>query len=124
MSKKNNKYAILSVISLLAYIFSIMIFIEDKTAPLSKVIPVYILIVALLITTYLFVKDIEDKKRKLVSVVIFIIQFGLGVFLTVVWFAPRSDYVLSNQMWLNSLKIFSSLHYVSGFTILFRSFFK
>lgn len=121
---QNKGYGLMTIANFLLYLFFVSVYIKDETAPWIKVVPLYILAFTLLIITYLLVKNTEDKKRRrLYSLIIFAAQFGLGLFLTIQWFEPGSDFLLAHPMWLTHLKILASLHYVSGFMILFKTFF-
>lgn len=55
---------------------------------------------------------------------VFAIQFGIGLFLTTVWFRPRSDYIIAHPVWLTHLKILAGQHYLGGILILCRTLFK
>ncbi len=114
-----------SFVSVLLYMFFLSIYIKDEMAPISKVAPLYILSFTLLIVTYLSVKNVEIRKNQIIlSLIIFGIQFGLGLFLMSVWFRPRSDYVLAHQAWLTHLRVLASQHYFGGIFILFSVLFK
>lgn len=126
-NKKISPFTIASLASfnLLLYLFFISKYIQNETIAIVIVASLYLLMFTLSILTYLFVKNIESRKIQLLfSLMILCIQFGLGVFLTTVWFRPRSAYVLSHPMWLTHLRILASLHYFVGISILFKNNFK
>ena len=52
---------------------------------------------------------------------VFAIQFGIGLFLTTVWFRPRSDYIIAHPVWLTHLKILAGQQYLGGILILGRT---
>lgn len=121
----NNGYIFVIFANFVLYLFFLSKYIKDETVSLIKVVPLYILIFTLLIIVYLFIKAVQNRKKQLfLSLGIFAVQFGLGLLLTFLWFEPRSEYVLSHPVWLTHLKILASLHYTSGFLILFKSCFK
>lgn len=111
--------------NLLLYLFFISKYIQNETISVVIVTSLYLLIFTLFILTDLFIKNMTKQKTKLLlSLMVFCIQFGLGVFLTTVWFRPRSAYVLSHPMWLTHLRILTQLHYFIGISILFKNNFK
>lgn len=111
--------------NLLLYWFVISKYIQNETISVVIVTSLYLLIFTLFILTDLFIKNMTKQKTKLLlSLMVFCIQFGLGVFLTTVWFRPRSAYVLSHPMWLTHLRILTQLHYFIGISILFKNNFK
>lgn len=115
----------LAGLNLLLYGFFISKYIQNETISVVIVTSLYLLIFTLFVLTVLFIKNMTKQKTKLLlSLMIFCIQFGLGVFLTTVWFRPRSAYVLSHQMWLTHLRILASLHYFIGISILLKNNFK
>lgn len=114
----------ISLITIFLYLFFFSIYIKDETTPMAKVVPLYILVFTLLIATYISVENIENRKRKiLLGLIIFCIQFGLGIFVTNIWLSPRSEYVIAHPQWLTHLSILASQHYTVGMLILFRSLF-
>lgn len=116
---------ILAGLNLLLYGFFISKYIQNETISVVIVTSLYLLIFTLFVLTDLFIKNMTKQKTKLLlSLMIFCIQFGLGVFLTTVWFRPRSAYVLSHPMWLTHLRILTQLHYFIGISILFKNNFK
>lgn len=111
--------------NLLLYLFFMSKYIQNETIAIVIVASLYLLIFTLFVLTDLFIKNMTKQKTKLLlSLMIFCIQFGLGVFLTTVWFRPRSAYVLSHPMRLTHLRILASLHYFVGISILFKNNFK
>lgn len=111
--------------NLLLYGFFISKYIQNETISVVIVTSLYLLIFTLFVLTDLFIKNMTKQKTKLLlSLMVFCIQFGLGVFLTTVWFRPRSAYVLSQPMWLTHLRILTQLHYFIGISILFKNNFK
>lgn len=115
----------LAGLNLLLYGFFISKYIQNETISVVIVTSLYLLIFTLFILIDLFIKNMTKQKTKLLlSLMIFCIQFGLGVFLTTVWFRPRSAYVLSHPMWLTHLRILTQLHYFIGISILFKNNFK
>ena len=115
----------LAGLNLLLYGFFISKYIQNETISVVIVTSLYLLIFTLFVLTDLFIKNMTKQKTKLLlSLMVFCIQFGLGVFLTTVWFRPRSAYVLSHQMWLTHLRILASLHYFIGISILLKNNFK
>ena len=111
--------------NLLLYWFVISKYIQNETIAIVIVASLYLLIFTLFVLTDLFIKNMTKQKTKLLlSLMIFCIQFGLGVFLTTVWFRPRSAYVLSHPMRLTHLRILASLHYFVGISILLKNNFK
>ena len=110
---------IISFVSLSLYMIFLSIYIKDEMAPISKVAPLYILSFTLLIFTHMSVKNVQNKNQIILSLIIFVIQFGLGLFLMSMWFRPRSDYVLAHQAWLTHLKVLASQHYIGGFIMPF-----
>lgn len=111
---------IISFVSLSLYMIFLSIYIKDEMAPISKVAPLYILSFTLLIFTHMSVKNVQNRKNQIIlSLIIFVIQFGLGLFLMSMWFRPRSDYVLAHQAWLTHLKVLASQHYMGGFIMPF-----
>ena len=115
----------LAGLNLLLYGCFISKYIQNETISVVIVTSLYLLIFTLFILTDLFIKNMTKQKTKLLlSLMVFCIQFGLGVFLTTVWFRPRSAYVLSHPMWLTHLRILTQLHYFIGISILFKNNFK
>lgn len=115
----------LAGLNLLLYGFFISKYIQNETISVVIVTSLYLLIFTLFILIDLFIKNMTKQKTKLLlSLMVFCIQFGLGVFLTTVWFRPRSAYVLSHPMWLTHLRILTQLHYFIGISILFKNNFK
>ena len=111
--------------NLLLYLFFMSKYIQNETISVVIVTSLYLLIFTLFVLTDLFIKNMTKQKTKLLlSLMVFCIQFGLGVFLTTVWFRPRSAYVLSQPMWLTHLRILTQLHYFIGISILFKNNFK
>lgn len=126
-NKKISPFTIASLASfnLLLYLFFISKYIQNETIAIVIVTSLYLLIFTLFVLTDLFIKNMTKQKTKLLlSLMVFCIQFGLGVFLTTVWFRPRSAYVLSQPMWLTHLRILTQLHYFIGISILFKNNFK
>ena len=126
-NKKISPFTIASLASfnLLLYLFFISKYIQNETAQIAIVVPLYLLMFTLSILTYLFVKNIESRKIQLLfSLMILCIQLGFGVFLTIVWFQSRNSNVLSHPIWLTHLRILTQLHYFSGITLLLRCFFQ
>lgn len=117
---KINKYktptnAFLSLITLAIYIIYLLQFLKSEVVSISKVAPLYILIFIFIILSYSFLKELTNKKQKVFfGLVILLVQLSLGIFCTVKWMEPRSDYLISNQLWLTHLRILTSLHYIGG----------
>ena len=76
----------LAGLNLLLYGFFISKYIQNETISVVIVTSLYLLIFTLFILTDLFIKNMTKQKTKLLlSLMVFCIQFGLGVFLTTVW---------------------------------------
>lgn len=112
----------ISLISIFLYLFFLSRYIKDETAPISKVAILYVLAVIVGIAAHLSVENIQSrKKRVLFGLMIFGIQLGLALFVTTVWFRPRSDYLIAHQVWLTHLRILAGQHYYVGISTLLRA---
>ena len=117
-------YGFLSLVTLGIYIIYLLEFSKNEVVYMAKVAPLYILIFIFNILSYLFLKEFTYKKQRVFfGIVVLLVQLALGVFCTIKWMEPRSDYLINNQLWLTHLRILGSLHYIGGINHFLRILF-
>lgn len=114
------KYILFHIVTVLLYLFFLLKYIRDKTAPINQMVILYVLALTLFVTSCLFLRKTPSTREHLFFTLLFsLTQIGLGFLLTIVWYQSLNDYVLSYPIWLGGLKTLFTQHYTFGLMILF-----